>query len=75
MMNDSLVKTLSHLLPLSHLLDSLRAALAGDIAGVLAPTLILFAFTVVALAVLTFHWDPDAPLLRCKLRVGAAQVI
>ena len=68
------VRTLSHLLPLSHLLDALRSALAGDVAGTLLPSLILFAFTALALAlaVLTFRWDPDVPLIRGKMRVRAA---
>lgn len=60
------VRTLSHLLPLSYLLDALRSALAGDAAGTIVPSLILLAFTALALAlaVITFRWDPDMPLIR-----------
>jgi ABC-2 type transport system permease protein len=68
------MRTLSHLLPLSYLLDALRSALAGDAAGTIGPSLILLAFTALALAlaVITFRWDPDVPLIRRKPRVHTA---
>ncbi len=68
------VRTLSHLLPLSYLLDAVRAALAGDATGTLVPSLVLLGFTALtlALAVITFRWDPDVSLMRRMLRVRAA---
>jgi len=64
------VKTIGHALPFSYLIDGEHAAFAGNTAGVVFPTLILFGFTVLALllAVVTFRWDTNAPLMRLGLR-------
>lgn len=65
------VRTLSHLLPLSYLLDAVRAALAGDSTGTILPSLVLLGFTALtlALAVATFRWDPNSSPMRRMLRV------
>jgi ABC-2 type transport system permease protein len=67
------VKTIGHALPFSYLIDGEHAALAGNVAGVVFPSLILLGFTVLALilAVATFRWDPNAPLVRGVLRARA----
>src|SRR5215469_15330066 len=66
------VRTLSRLFPLSHVLDAVRAALAGSASGVVAPLLFVLSYTVLALtlAVLTFRWDPDAAPLRRSARAA-----
>lgn len=58
------VRLVSRALPVSHFLSALRAAAAGDLAGLLLPLAALVGFTLLALAlaVLTFRWDPDASL-------------
>jgi len=60
------VKTIGHALPFSDLVDGVHAAFAGNAAGVVFPSLILLGFTVLslALAVATFRWDPNTPILR-----------
>src|SRR5215469_1046408 len=66
------VQTLSRVFPLSHVLDAVRAALAGSASGVVAPLLFVLSYTVLALtlAVLTFRWDPDAAPLRRSARAA-----
>jgi ABC-2 type transport system permease protein len=56
------VHTLSQVFPLSHVLDAIRVALAGSASGAVIPLLFVLGYTVLALAlaVLTFRWDPDA---------------
>jgi hypothetical protein len=56
------VHTLSRVFPLSHVLDAIRAALAGSASGVVIPLLFVLGYTLLALALaaLTFRWDPDA---------------
>ncbi len=70
------VKTIGHVLPFSYLIDGEHAALAGNLAGVVFPLVILLGFTALALvlAVITFRWDPNAPLRRrgSRLRVAKA---
>lgn len=68
------VRILSHLLPLTYLLDAVRASLSGDAVGTLVPTLVLLGFTALALilAVVTFRWDPDVSLMRHVLRARSA---
>lgn len=60
------VRLLDRALPFGHLIDGARAGLAGDAAGVLDPMLLLAIYTILTLAisVITFRWDPDAPPLR-----------
>lgn len=67
------VKTIGHVLPFSYLIDGEHAALAGDVTGVVFSLLILLGFTALALvlAVITFRWDPNAPIVRRVLRVRA----
>jgi ABC-2 type transport system permease protein len=67
------VHALSRALPLSHVLDGVRAALAGSPSGIVTPLLLILGYTVLALAcaVVTFRWDPDAAPLR--RRAAAAQ--
>jgi ABC-2 type transport system permease protein len=66
------VHTLSRVLPLSHVLDGARAALAGSPSGIVTPLLFVLGYTVLALAiaVLTFRWDPDAAPLRWSARAA-----
>jgi ABC-2 type transport system permease protein len=66
------VHTLSRVFPLSHALDAVSAALAGSASSVVMPLLFVLAYTVLALAlaVLTFRWDPDAAPLRRSTRVA-----
>ncbi len=70
------VQTIGHVLPFSYLIDGEHAALAGNLAGVVFPLVILLGFTALALvlAVITFRWDPNAPLRRrgSRLRVAKA---
>jgi ABC-2 type transport system permease protein len=70
------VKTIEHALPFSYLIDGEHAAFAGNAAGIVFPSLILFGFTVLALllAVATFRWDPNAPLMHLGLRSRVAKV-
>jgi len=58
------VRVLSRALPVSHFLDALRAAALGDPAAVIQPLTYLAISTVlaIALAALTFRWDPDRGL-------------
>lgn len=67
------VKTIGHVLPFSYLIDGEHAALVGDVTGIVFPLLILLGFTALALvlAVITFRWDPNAPIVRRVLRVRA----
>ena len=69
------VKTIGHALPFSYLIDGEHAALAGNVAGVVFPLVILLGFTVLALAlaVTTFRWDPNAPFIRRGLRLREAK--
>jgi hypothetical protein len=66
------VHTLSHVFPLSNVLDAVRAALAGSASGVVTPLLLVLGHTALALAlaVLTFRWDPDAAPLRRSARAA-----
>jgi ABC-2 type transport system permease protein len=66
------VHTLSRVLPLSHVLDGVRAALVGSPSGIVTPLLFILGYTVLALAcaVLTFRWDPDAAPLRRRVRAA-----
>jgi ABC-2 type transport system permease protein len=70
------VQTLSRVLPLSHVLDGVRAALAGSLAGVVGPLLLVLAYTLLALAlaVFSFRWDPDAAPLRHGARAASAHI-
>src|SRR5262249_33250251 len=58
----SWVQTLSRVLPLSHVLDGVRAALDGQPSNILTPLLVVTGYTMLALAlaVVTFRWDPHA---------------
>jgi ABC-2 type transport system permease protein len=66
------VHTLSRVLPLSHVLDGVRAALAGSPSSIISPLLFVLGYTLLALAlaVLTFRWDPDAAPLRRSARAA-----
>jgi ABC-2 type transport system permease protein len=66
------VGTLSRVLPLGHALDAVRAALAGSASGIVTPLLFILGYTVLALAlaVLTFRWDPDAAPLHWRGRAA-----
>jgi ABC-2 type transport system permease protein len=70
------VETIGHALPFSYLIDAEHAALAGNVTGVVDQLVILLGFTVLtlALAVITFRWDPNEPLGRrgWRLRVAKA---
>jgi ABC-2 type transport system permease protein len=68
------VHTLSRVLPLSHTLDGVRAALVGSPSNIVTPLLFVLGYTVLALvfAVLTFRWDPDAAPLRRSARAARA---
>jgi ABC-2 type transport system permease protein len=70
------VRTIGHVLPFSYLVDGEHAALAENVTGIIFPLLILLGFTLLALAlaVVTFRWDPNAPLIRRGLRARAAKV-
>ncbi len=59
------VRTMGLWLPLSHLIDGVRFALAGDGPGILQPMFLLIGFTLAALALATctFRWDANQPLL------------
>lgn len=60
------VQLVSEAMPLTHLVAALQAAAAGDPGAMVRPLAILLGFTagILAVAVLTFRWDPDAGLLR-----------
>lgn len=64
------VKGVGRIFPLSYLVDGEKAALVGNVFGVVFPTVILLGFTLLALtlAVVTFRWDPDASPVRRILR-------
>jgi ABC-2 type transport system permease protein len=66
------VQTLSRVLPLSHVLDGVGAALAGSASGIVTSLLFVLGYTVLALAfaVLTFRWDPNAAPLRRSARAA-----
>ena len=66
------VHTLSRVLPLSHVLDAVRAAMAGSQSELVAPLVLVTGYTALALvlAVLTFRWDPDAAPLRRGARAA-----
>ena len=68
------VRVVGHVFPLSYLVDGEKAALAVNASGVVFPTVILLGFTLLALAlaVVTFRWDPDASPVSRILRVRAA---
>jgi ABC-2 type transport system permease protein len=70
------VHTLSRVFPLSHVLDAVRAALSGSPSGVVSQLLFVLGYTVLALAlaVLTFRWDPDAAPLRRSARAARQSV-
>ncbi len=65
------VKVVSHVLPLSYVIDGEHAALAVNVFGIVSSILVLLGFTILALslAVVTFRWDPDASPVHCILRV------
>lgn len=60
------VHTLSRVFPLSHVLDAVRAAMAGSPSDLVTPLVFVAGYTALALAlaVRTFRWDPDAAPLR-----------
>ncbi|PZN07801.1 MAG: ABC transporter permease [Bacillota bacterium] len=66
------VQAASRVLPLSPALDGVRAALAGQPGDLLGPLAALAGFALLALglAVVTFRWDPHAPLRRPSLQSG-----
>jgi ABC-2 type transport system permease protein len=66
------VQMVSRVLPLSHVLAGVRTALNGSTSGMVAPLLLVLSYTVLALAlaVLTFRWDPDAAPLRRSIRAA-----
>jgi ABC-2 type transport system permease protein len=67
------LRQVSQALPLGHLIDGIRAAMAGNLGGIVAPCLLLAGFTTLTLtlSLLTFRWDPDAaPLRRHAARVA-----
>ncbi|HEY6407475.1 MAG TPA: ABC transporter permease [Ktedonobacteraceae bacterium] len=68
------VSTIGHAFPFSYLIDGEHAALARNAPGIVFPSLILLAFTVLSLllAVATFRWDPNTPIIRRVLRTRAA---
>lgn len=68
------VRVVGRVFPLSYLVEGEKAALLGDVSGVVFPTVILLGFTLLALtlAVVTFRWDPDASPMRRILRIRAA---
>ena len=70
----ALVHTLSRALPLSHVIDGVSAGLSGSLSSTVTPLLFIFGYTVLALAlaVLTFRWDPDAAPLRRSVRAAHA---
>jgi ABC-2 type transport system permease protein len=63
-------RTLSRVFPLSHVLDAVRAAIAGSASDLVTPLILVMVYTALALAlaVLTFRWDPDAAPLRGSAR-------
>lgn len=62
------VRAVSQALPVSHFLKALQAAAAADLAVLVPQVLMLAGFTMaaLALAVLTFRWDPDAGLIQTR---------
>jgi ABC-type multidrug transport system permease subunit len=60
------IKTIGYAFPFSYLIDGEHAALAANVAAALFPSLILLAFTALSLglAVATFRWDPNTPIIR-----------
>jgi ABC-2 type transport system permease protein len=56
------VRAIGAALPFSHLLDDLAAALRGDATGLVVPCLLLAGYCLLALALatITFRWDPHA---------------
>lgn len=60
------VQMLSKCLPMSHYVEALKAAQAADLSALLLPLLMMVGFTLgtLAVAVLTFRWDPDSSLFR-----------
>jgi ABC-2 type transport system permease protein len=66
------IKAFSQWTPLSPFLDALRAAMSGDATGMVKPLLFLLGFTALSLllAIGTFRWEPDGPVIRpIRLRV------
>lgn len=65
------VRTIGHAFPLSYLLDGEHAALSANLSSTVLPLLVLFGFTLLtlALAVLTFRWDPASSVVRRAVRV------
>ena len=70
------VKAIGHVFPFSYLLDGEHAAFAGNVAGIVFPSLILLGFTVLSLllAFVTFRWDPNATVMRRVLRTRVTKV-
>ncbi|HEY6408179.1 MAG TPA: ABC transporter permease [Ktedonobacteraceae bacterium] len=68
------IKTIGYAFPFSYLIDGEHAAFAANAAGALFPSLILLAFTSLSLllAVTTFRWDPNTPIIRRVLRTRTA---
>lgn len=64
------IRLISKALPLSPFLDAMQAAWAGNLSGMALPMLLLLGWTAagLALAVVTFRWDPDA-----RVRLSAVQ--
>jgi ABC-2 type transport system permease protein len=62
------VRAVSQGLPVSHFLKALQAAAITDLTALLPQFLMLRGFTVaaMALAMITFRWDPDAGLARAR---------
>ena len=60
------IKTIGYAFPFSYLIDGEHAAFAANAAGAFFPSLILLAFTALSLvlAVATFRWDPNTPIIR-----------
>jgi ABC-2 type transport system permease protein len=66
------LKALSHVLPFGYFVDAVRSALSGDAAGLVAPCAILLGYTALtlALAAVTFRWDPDGGVRRGALKIA-----
>ncbi|MCG0239424.1 MAG: ABC transporter permease [Firmicutes bacterium] len=70
------VRAVSRLLPVQHLVTALRSAVSGDGTGMLPALAALLVWTGVALglAVATFRWDPDGPVVTLP-RPGRARAV
>lgn len=62
------VQLFSKAMPMSHYIEALRAAQAANLGEAILPLAVLAGFTLLtlAVAVLTFRWDPDSALLRIQ---------